>query len=401
MSSESEYSESVSSDEILDHDMNLELNGMIINNYNIICELGRGSYSIVWLAFNISNNNFFALKVQNPNEYKDGLDEIKFLKELPTEPNVFNNIIDCFVHTDNDMKYLCSSYMIHCSNIDSIIRNNIYSDGLPLHIVKKIMKQLITAIYILHNKFEVFHGDIKTDNILVKGNTTKQEFIMKNYKELYLERYNTEINNINSKKVKKTIRGKLHTEITELVLDKYSKENNIVDIDSKYLEDINISLADFGTHCEIDNYYDSPFGTRYYQAPEIILMGKCSLPVDIWALGCTFYELLSGQFLFDPIKDNEGTRDYYHLKLINDTCGEFSESFLKSTRYYKNFFNNKYKLINSKDCESSRLDRKLNEIGLDNDVLIEVKELMKQMLKINPKERIKIKDLFNHNFFCI
>lgn len=387
-SDSSEYSESVSSDDILDHDTNLELEGKIINNYNVICELGRGSYSIVWLAINISNNKFFALKVQNPNEYQDGINEIKFLKKLPTEPNVFNNIIEYFVHTDDNMKYLCSSYMLHCSNIDNIIRNDFYSDGIPIHIVKNIMKQLITAIYILHNKFQVFHGDIKTDNILVKGNTIKQEFIMKNYKELYLEKY------------KKNNREKIHNEITKIVLEKYNMEHNINKIDSKYLENMNISLADFGTHCGIDDYYDSPFGTRYYQAPEIILMGKCSLPVDIWALGCTFYELLSGQFLFDPIKDTEGTRDYYHLKLINDTCGDFPESFLKTTRYYKNFFNNKCKLINNSTESNTedRLERKINEIDLF-DELSEIKDLLKKMLKINPNERIKINELINHTFF--
>jgi hypothetical protein len=36
---------------------NLELEGCILKTYNIICELGRGGFSIVWLAYSISNNN--------------------------------------------------------------------------------------------------------------------------------------------------------------------------------------------------------------------------------------------------------------------------------------------------------------------------------------------------------
>ena len=89
-----------------------------------------------------------------------------------------------------------------------------------------------------------------------------------------------------------------------------------------------------------DNYYEKPFGTRYYQAPEIVLMGKCSYPVDIWALGCTYYELLSGNILFNPIKDLNKSRDYYHLSLIHNTCGSFSSSFLCKTKRYKEFFKN-------------------------------------------------------------
>ena len=97
MSSESEYySETSSSDELQSDDeqnINLELTGDILKNYNIIYKLGKGSFSTVWLAFNITDNKFYALKVQNSSEYKAGVEEINFVKKLPTNPPVFNNII--------------------------------------------------------------------------------------------------------------------------------------------------------------------------------------------------------------------------------------------------------------------------------------------------------------------
>ena len=170
--------ESESSDDNLDHTNNLELEGKILKNYNIICELGRGSFSIVWLALNISNNNFYALKVQDPTEYKAGKSEIQFVQNLPKNPNVFNNIVESFVEIRDNKKYLCSAWELHCSNIDSILRKGPYKNGIPLHLVKKIMVQLITAISILHKKFKVFHGDIKTDNILIKGVNMRDEFII-------------------------------------------------------------------------------------------------------------------------------------------------------------------------------------------------------------------------------
>ena len=83
------YVESSSTDENFEHSDNLLLEGNIINNYNVIYELGRGGFSIVWLCYNIVNNNFYALKVQNPKEYKDGLEEIKFVKNLPKNYNFF------------------------------------------------------------------------------------------------------------------------------------------------------------------------------------------------------------------------------------------------------------------------------------------------------------------------
>jgi serine/threonine protein kinase len=71
-----------SSDENTDNSNNIDLTCNIIKHYNVIYELGRGSFSIVWLVYNILNNNFYALKVQNPDEYKDGLSEIKFVQKL-------------------------------------------------------------------------------------------------------------------------------------------------------------------------------------------------------------------------------------------------------------------------------------------------------------------------------
>lgn len=415
MSSESSsYEESSSSDENCDQYENLELQGKIINNYNVIIELGRGGYSIVWLAYNIVNNNMYALKIQNPSEYKEGYDEIMFVKKLPTKCG-FNNLVEYFIEVCNNKKYLCSVWELHCASLDDLIRKGNYKNGLPLPVVKKIMKQLIDSVYILHKKHRVFHGDIKTDNILVRGLNARDNFIINKYKnENFFEKYSKAKldfckgdQNILSKMKKKDkllIRQNIHTEITNKIIKEY-KESNIskYNIDPKYIDSIKVSLADFGTSCDEDNFYDTTFGTRYYQAPEILLMGNCSYPVDIWAIGCTFYELLSGKILFDPIKDSRHTRDYYHLYLINQTCGSFSQDFLRKTKYHKKFFDSKCRLIDSGHKDQSfytRLDTKLNEIThIDQSDLQKIKELLRGMLFIDFSKRTTIERLVDNPFF--
>jgi serine/threonine protein kinase len=416
MSTESEYSDSeylsVSSDEDKTQSNNLDLTGKIIKNYNVICELGRGSFSIVWLAFSTQTNNFYALKVQNPSQFKDGQDEIKFVQKLPSTPSVFNNICDSFIEIRDNQKYLCSSWNLHCSDIDCLIRKGKYSNGFDFETVKKIMKQLIEAVKILHKKFKVFHGDIKTDNILVKGINDKDAFIIKRYnEENFFKKYSEakekfwvdvkkkDISRIDKmdKDDKRKIRMQIHNEITNKILEECSSlEISKYSIESKYLESMEISLADFGTHCEECNYYEDSFGTRYYQAPEIILMGECSYPVDVWALGCTFYELLTGNLLFDPIKDSKHSRDYYHLQLIQETCGNFPKSFLKKTTYCKQFFDSNYKLKGLQSVETNRLDRKLNEFNLDKSVLFHVKKILIGCLTIDPSKRWTIEELDLH-----
>ena len=408
---------SLSSDENLEQTNNLQLEGGIIKNYNIICELGRGSFSIVWLAYNITNNLFYALKIQNPSEYKDGLDEIRFVSKLPKQPNIFNNLIEYFIEIKESKKYLCSTWELHCSNIDGIIRKGDYKNGLPIYLVKKIMKQLIESVNILHNKYKVFHGDIKTDNILIKGINDKDAFIINKYKEEnFFEKYSEsknqfwitlgkDITNISNmkKEDKMRIRRSIHKQITDKIMAEYiTSEISKYSIDSKYLENMNISLADFGTHCAEHNYYENAFGTRYYQAPEIILIGKCSFPVDIWAIGCTFYELLSGKLLFDPIKDSTFSRDYYHLCLINETCGNFPNDFLKKTKMYKeykNYFNSNGNIKNYTLPDENRLIKKINLLNLDSSNKQIITNIFINIFKINPSKRWTINDLSKDLFF--
>ena len=173
---------SVSEDDVINDEYCCDFNTNILKNYNILYSIGSGSSSTVWLAYNIENRNFYAIKIQNPDDYVAGKAEIKFASKLPKEPNVFNNVIECFDYVDNNMnKFICSVWNLHCGSIDSIIRKSGYKNGFSYNIVKNIMKQLCTATKILHNNFKVFHGDLKTDNILVKGVNSKDDYVINKY----------------------------------------------------------------------------------------------------------------------------------------------------------------------------------------------------------------------------
>jgi len=58
-----------------------------------------------------------------------------------------------------------------------------------------------------------------------------------------------------------------------------------------------IKLADFGTARLIDESQKTMtvIGTPFWMAPEIINFTACSVSADIWSLGCTCVELLTGQ----------------------------------------------------------------------------------------------------------
>lgn len=397
--SSTENNISISDDDIIDQSDNLNLGGCILDKYNILTELGRGMYSIVWLSYCIENNKYYAIKVQHPNEYKEGLLENNFVKTLPNT-SVFNTIVCDFKEVRDNNKYLCTVYNLHCSNLDCILRKGKYGNGLPFNIAKKMFIEILEACNYLHTQLKVFHGDIKTDNILLKGISKKNKEIIKlydsyNFNEIYSKK-KKEYSKLSSKQ-KLKIRSNIHADIFNKILANIdNSEIDKYDIDDEYINNSSVCLADFGQFVEDGEYYDEAFGTRYYRSPENILIGKSSYPNDIWALGCTFYEILTGRILFDPNKDKNYTRDDYHLKLINEACGDFPKSFLKTTKLYKYHFNDGNIKMNIDLEYTNKIENKLKSVLIDeNEYNIAIK-LIKGMLIIDPNKRINCSTALNY-----
>jgi serine/threonine protein kinase len=43
----------------------------------LLYKIGYGSFSSVWLTYNIEDNKFYAMKIQTPDDYEEGLEELK------------------------------------------------------------------------------------------------------------------------------------------------------------------------------------------------------------------------------------------------------------------------------------------------------------------------------------
>lgn len=73
--------------------------------------------------------------------------------------------------------------------------------------------------------------------------------------------------------------------------------------------------------------YTDYVATRWYRSPEL-LVGDTQYgpPVDVWAIGCVFVELLTGQAIWP------GRSDVDQLYLIRKTLGE--NSFTHFRGYY-------------------------------------------------------------------
>ena len=111
------------------------------------------------------------------------------------------------------------------------------------------------------------------------------------------------------------------------------KSNSIVHLDIKpdnilYDSDKNVcKLSDFGTSMEVEEVESGKeYVSRYYRAPEVFLGGTLDFGVDLWSMGCTFYEMFTGEFLFP------GNNEAHMIDLFLVTKGIISTKYLKKCK---------------------------------------------------------------------
>ncbi|CAE7567105.1 Prpf4b [Symbiodinium natans] len=94
-----------------------------------------------------------------------------------------------------------------------------------------------------------------------------------------------------------------------------------------------VKICDLGSAMELTEVEPTPYlVSRFYRAPEIVLAAKYSFPLDVFAMGCTLFELFTGKILF-PGKTNNDM-----LRLFMEVKGKLPNKLIKSGTVWKNHF---------------------------------------------------------------
>jgi serine/threonine-protein kinase PRP4 len=114
--------------------------------------------------------------------------------------------------------------------------------------------------------------------------------------------------------------GLLHLQKCQVVHCDLKPDNILVSHDQK-----TVKLCDFGTAVDKRDVMDRTeyLVSRFYRAPEIILGMEIGYGIDMWAIGCTLYELWTGKILFTGRTNNQ------MVKAFMDCLGWPSEKLLK------------------------------------------------------------------------
>lgn len=81
-------------------------------------------------------------------------------------------------------------------------------------------------------------------------------------------------------------------------------------------DDAEFKIADLGNACWTHRQFSCDIQTRQYRSPEVLLSAGYDTSADIWSLACLIFELVTGDYLFDPKGSEEFSRDEDHVALV-------------------------------------------------------------------------------------
>lgn len=381
------------------------------SRYQVIRKLGWGHFSTVWLCCDVGSGRYVALKiVKLGKNYADAAkDEISILRglqghdhddhddhlhHLSGHPETVGNshlvrLLDDFEIRGVNGSHLAMVFelmgesmlnlMIKYKTARHVARHSIRSlrhartqHLLRLDLVRLIAHQLFTGVDYMHRN-GVIHTDLKPENILMTFDGS----------------------------VTDGIRNNLRTLLRFQILPSEPLVASLEGIDCSTLK---VKVADLGNATYSNLHFTNHIQTRQYRSPEIILKHKnWGALADMWSLGCVLFELMTGDYLFDPNEGQTFSKHEDHLAQIIELLGEFpSEDYLSQCELADEFFDSPSAMHNIPTLKFWSLEKVLIEkyrYNFDDDNVKHACDIILKCLKFNTNERYDCGSLLAHPWF--
>ena len=226
--------------------------GSIIGDFIIIREIGRGGMGIVYLAHQISLDRPAALKVLSDSYANNADFVVGFIKEARAAAKLNHPNIVQAYAVGDDD----GIYYFAMEHVDGETMKNILAREkvIPVDRAIDIIRQIAEALDYAWQEEKLVHCDIKPENIMLTSGG----------------------------------RAKL----------------------------ADLGLAKVGNETSISEQGDTVMGTAYYISPEQMSGGVLDNRTDIYSLGATFYQFLTGKFPYDGASLSEIAQQHVDGTLV-------------------------------------------------------------------------------------
>lgn len=428
--------------------------------YTVVRKLGWGHFSTVWLSRDNVSGKHVALKVvRSAAHYTEtAIDEIKLLNKIvqakPDHPGRKHvvSLLDSFEHKGPNGTHVCMVFEVLGENLLGLIKKWNHR-GIPMPLVKQIAKQVLLGLDYLHRECGIIHTDLKPENVLIEIGDVEQIV-----KKVVKSDPSDKENNRNGRRRRRTLitgsqplpsplnasfnhnnlfpSTNSHTSLSQMLhegkgskepspkrdadqktrektADLLTKEVSGISLDKtssspssgekRKAEDahafdiISVKIADLGNACWVNHHFTNDIQTRQYRSPEVILGAKWGASTDVWSMAAMVFELITGDYLFDPQSGTKYGKDDDHIAQIIELLGPFPKSLCLSGKWSQEIFNRKGELRNIHRLRHWALPDVLREkYHFKEEEAKRIADFLTPMLELVPEKRANAGGMAGH-----
>ncbi|KAL9125076.1 MAG: hypothetical protein Q9217_005670 [Psora testacea] len=167
----------------------------------------------------------------------------------------------------------------------------------------------------------------------------------------------------------------------------------------KAMDTISVKIADLGNACWVGHHFTNDIQTRQYRSPEVILGAKWGASTDVWSMAAMVFELITGDYLFDPQSGTKYGKDDDHIAQIIELLGPFPKSLCMSGKWSQEIFTRKGELRNIHRLRHWALPDVLKEkYHFSKDEAERISDFLVPMLGLLPQDRANAGGMSNSPF---
>ncbi|CAL5871638.1 uncharacterized protein PFLUO_LOCUS5891 [Penicillium psychrofluorescens] len=368
------------------------------------------------------------------------------------------SLLDSFEHKGPNGVHVCMVFEVLGENLLGLIKRWNHR-GIPMPLVKQITKQVLLGLDYLHRECGIIHTDLKPENVLIEIGDVEQ-IVKAHVKEEAKKEEKEKEDNRNGRRRRRTLitgsqplpsplntsfssfdfkhsSQNSHSSLSQMVNDSSEKpsmketlgvkeedeqqqtrertadllerEVSGISLDKgsspKEPEDefdaniISVKIADLGNACWVGHHFTNDIQTRQYRSPEVIMGAKWGASTDVWSMACMVFELITGDYLFDPQSGTKYGKDDDHIAQIIELLGPFPKSLSLSGKWSQEIFKRNGELRNIHRLRHWALPDVLREkYHYSMEESMRVGEFLLPMLDLSPDKRANAGGMASHEW---
>lgn len=179
--------------------------------------------------------------------------------------------------------------------------------------------------------------------------------------------------------------------VLKTIAEKYNRRGPEID------SNIKVKICDMGNACWFTHHFSTEIQTRQYRSPEVLLGINYNETADLWSLACMVFELVTGDYLFEPRKGEKYSKNDDHIAQFIELLGKMPKKFALNGGNSNKHFDKKGELRRIKGLQFFYLEEILmKKYKIKQSEAKALANFLLPMLEYYPEKRASAREMLNH-----